>query len=270
VVVKLGGELLRPEAQQELGAITSDVAALAARGDRVVAVHGGGPQTTEMMKRLGLVPNIVAGRRVTDDAALDVLLMVVAGKLNVDLVGALRRAGVSAIGLSGVSAGLILCERRPPCAVVGVEGLVDFGNVGDVTAVNTPLIEQLLDAGHVPVIACVGGDPTGRAYNINADTVANRVGEAVKADRLLLVTNTDGVLRDLKDSRSRIPRMSIAEGRAAIQSGAVSGGMIPKLEESFESLGRGVEQIHVLGRIGPGDLVRATDQPGSVGTALVR
>jgi acetylglutamate kinase len=267
VLLKLGGELLKAEKRDELEAIANDVAALRWSGHHLVLVHGGGPQLTALMRKLGSEPRIVGGRRVTDELALEALEMVVGGQLNIELVSALRGAGLSAVGLTGVSGALILCEKRPP-AQVGDEW-VDFGFVGDVTGVNVALLELLLNAGHVPVIACVAADARGRPYNINADTVANKLAESMKADRLMLITGTPGVLRDVDDPESRIGRLSIDEGRRAIAEGVVSGGMIPKLEESFESLARGVEQIHILGNLGPGDLVRAVEQPGSVGTALV-
>lgn len=268
ILVKLGGELLKPEKRAELDAIAVDAKKLSAAGHRLTLVHGGGPQLTELMRRMGTEPRIVGGRRVTDDLALEALEMVVGGRLNIELVSALRGAGLSAIGLNGVSGGLILCEKRP-AAEIGGE-LVDFGHVGDVIGVNTELLELLTGAGHVPVIACVAADRHGRPYNINADTVANRIAEKLAVDRLLLVTGTPGVLRDVSDPTSRIDTLTVAEGKRAIAEGVVKGGMIPKLEESFESLAKGVEQIHILGDLGPGDLMRAVEEPGSVGTALLR
>lgn len=270
ILLKLGGELLKPERLPELECIANDVAHIQKRGHRVVMVHGGGPQTTEFMRQLGREPRIVGGRRVTDDFALDVLVMVVGGRLNLALVSALRSAGVSAVGLNGVSGRLIVCEKRPRAKTTGGgDELVDFGHVGDVTDVNLELLDLLTNAGHVPVLACIAGDANGRPYNINADAVANRIAEAMQADRLLLLTNTPGVLRDVADPSSRIGRMTVAEGRRAIEEGVVKDGMIPKLEESFEALGQGVGQIHILGHLSEGDLLRAIEQPGSVGTALV-
>jgi acetylglutamate kinase len=271
IVVKVGGELLAEKSSAELAAITADLAKLIAGGDRVVLVHGGGPQTTALQEALGQTPNIIGGRRVTDQAALDALLMVVGGKLNVAFVGALRRAGIKALGLHGVSGGLIEAVRRPPKPVSGGDGKpVDFGFVGDITGINAPLLDLLLDAGYSPVVACIGGDAEGRAYNINADMVANGLAQGIGAERLLLITNTPGVLADVQDPSSRIKKLSIADGRAAIANGSVKGGMIPKLEESFEVLERGIEQVHILGKLGPGDLFKAMAEPGSIGTALVR
>lgn len=270
VVIKLGGELLSPQRSEELAAITAGVRTLIDEGHRVVLVHGGGPQTSALQRQLGQEPNMVGGRRVTDDAALDTMIMVVAGRMNVALVSALRKVGLSAVGLNGVSAHLIQCAKRPAKVVSGGgPDPVDFGHVGDVQGVNQAFLSLLLDAGHSPVIACLGSDETGRPFNINADTVANGIAIALNADRLLLLTSTPGVLKDVADPSSRIGTLTVAQGREAIADGTVQGGMIPKLEESFEALSKGVGQIHILGHITPGDLGRALGEPGAVGTALL-
>lgn len=270
VVIKLGGELLGPQRAEELAAITAGIKGLVDEGHRVVLVHGGGPQTSALQRQLGQEPKMVGGRRVTDDAALDTMIMVVAGRMNVALVSALRGVGLSAVGLNGVSAHLIACEKRPAKVVSGGgPDPVDFGHVGDVTGVNRDFLELLLSHQHIPVLACLGSDGAGRPFNINADTVANGVAVALAADRLLLITSTPGVLRDIKDPASRISTLTVAQGHAAITDGTVQGGMIPKLEESFEALSQGVGQIHILGHIGPGDLHRALAEPGAVGTALL-
>ena len=146
---------------------------------------------------------------------------------------------------------------------------IDFGHVGDVVGVNKQLLELLLDAGHVPVLACLAADRSGRIYNINADTVASQCARALGADRLVLVTGTQGVLRDIDDPSSRIPTLTVAEARAAIADGTVQGGMIPKLEESMRVLEHDVAAIHIIGHIQPGDLLAELDTPGSVGTALL-
>jgi acetylglutamate kinase len=270
IVVKLGGELLSDERRAELEAITADVAQLVDRGDRVLMIHGGGPQTTALQKALGQTPNIVGGRRITDGDALDAITMVVGGRLNIALTSALRGAGVNAVGLNGVSGRAIACEKRPPRVVSGAgDQPVDFGHVGDVTGVNEALLSLLLDGGYVPVLACIGSDAEGRPFNINADVVANGVAIALSADRLLLVTGTPGVLRDVEDPSSRIATLTIAEGRRAIADGTVQGGMIPKLEESFVAIERGVGRIHIVGTLGAGDLLRGLEAPGSVGTTLL-
>jgi acetylglutamate kinase len=267
IVVKLGGEVIGSAA---LAVVARDVAAIAAAGTRVVVVHGGGPQASKLQERLGMTPKQVAGRRVTDEATLDVMKMVVAGKLNVDLCAALSAAGAKPVGLHGASARVIAAERRPPTVYAGAgPDPVDLGLVGDVTGVGDALLTLLAEHGYVPVLACLGAGADGAIYNINADTVANRVAVELGAEGLFLVSDVPGVLRDVADPASRIPRLTVAEGRALIAGGAVTRGMIPKLEESFAALAEGVKRIHILGRLSPGDLVREAGAPGAIGTVLL-
>jgi acetylglutamate kinase len=265
IVVKLGGEVI---ASAALGVVAPDLAELSRR-DALVVVHGGGPQATALQERLGMKAKQVAGRRVTDEATLDVMKMVVAGKLNVDLCAALGAAGARPVGLHGASALVIEASRRPATVYAGAgPDPVDLGLVGDVTGVGKDLLVLLIERGYVPVLACLGAGATGEVFNINADTVANQVAIALGAD-LFLISDVPGVLRDVKEPSSRIPRLTIDEGRALIASGVVTRGMIPKLEESFAALSEGVRAIHILGRLAPGDLVREGAAPGSVGTVLV-
>lgn len=267
VIIKLGGEVVQGP---HMPSIAADVAEMRASGVPVVIVHGGGPQATELQKKLGQTPTIVGGRRVTDADALDVMKMIVAGKMNVDLCASLLAAGAKPVGLHGASSNTVLATRRPPKVVTGGgPDPVDFGFVGDVVGVNGELIALLVGAGYVPVLACLGADATGGVYNINADAVANQVAIRLDARALVLVTDVPGVMRDIKDPSSRIGRMNIAEGRKAIEEGVVTKGMIPKLEESFAAIAEGVRAVHVVGRLERGDLARAVTEPGSVGTVLV-
>jgi acetylglutamate kinase len=238
-------------------------------GARVAIVHGGGPQATALQKQLGIETRQIAGRRVTDLATLDVMKMAVAGKLNVDLCAALQAAGVAAVGLHGASGLVVRAVKRPPkvCAGAGPEP-VDLGLVGDVVGFNLALLDALWAAKYVPVIACLGADAEGGVYNINADTVGNQLAAALKADRLFLVTSTPGVLKDVNDLSSRIGALTRAQARQAIADGTVTGGMIPKLEEALAVVDQGVGAIHILGKLGPGDLVKAVNEPGSVGTTI--
>jgi acetylglutamate kinase len=207
---------------------------------------------------------------VTDAETLDVMKMIVAGRVNVDLCAALLGAGVKPVGLHGASSAAVLAVRRPPKVVTGGgPDPVDFGFVGDVLGVNRDLVALLLDAGYVPVLACLGADTAGQVYNINADAVANQIAIRLDARALVLVTDVPAVLRNVADPSSRIERMSVAEGRRAIEEGVVTKGMIPKLEESFDAIGQGVRAVHIVGRLGPGDLAHAVRNPGSVGTVLV-
>lgn len=265
-VVKLGGEVI---AGSDRGAVTRDIGALVQAGARVVIVHGGGPQATKLQEQLGQTPVQIAGRRVTDAATLDVMKMVVAGKLNVDLCAALLAAGARPVGLHGASARVIAACRRPPTVYAGAgPDPVDLGLVGDVTAVDRALLGLLLESGYLPVLACLGAGEDGQVYNINADTVANRVAIELGAEGLMLISDVPGVLRDVTDPGSRLPSLTVAEGRRLIAEGAVTRGMIPKLEESFAALAEGVARIHIVGRLSPGDLVREAASPGSIGTVL--
>jgi acetylglutamate kinase len=266
VVIKLGGEVV---ASGHMEAIAADVAEMRGRGEHVVVVHGGGPQATELQKRLGQTPKIVAGRRITDGETLEVMKMIVAGKVNVDACSALLAAGAKPVGLHGASALTVAAVKRPPRVVTGAgPDPVDFGHVGDVTGVNEALLGLLMGAGYVPVVACLGADADGRVYNINADIVANRLAIALDAKALVLVSDVPGVLRDVTDASSRIARLSVADGRKAIADGVVTKGMIPKLEESFAAIAEGVKAVHIVGRLERGQLAREVASPGSVGTVL--
>lgn len=267
LVVKIGGEVA---GSGEAALLAADLATLLREGARVAIVHGGGPQATALQKQLGQEPVQIAGRRVTDAATLDVMKMVLAGKINVDLCAALDAAGLSPVGLHGASALVVRAVKRPPKVYAGAgPDPIDLGLVGDVTGFNLALLELLWSAGHVPVVACLGADDKGGVYNINADIVGNQLAAALGAERLFLVTSAPGVLRDIKDPASRLPRLTVAEAKAAIADGTVTGGMIPKLEEAIGVIDQGVGAIHILGKLGAGDLVRAVREPGSVGTTLV-
>jgi acetylglutamate kinase len=209
----------------------------------------------------------VGGRRVTDEVTLDIMKMVVAGKLNVDLCAALRAAGVPAVGVSG-SSGVIRAHRRPPRVVSGGGAdPVDFGFVGDVDGFDAELLHALEAAGRVVVIACLGGDDAaGAVLNINADVVASQLAAALRADALVACTAVGGVRRDKDDPASRLARLTVAEARAAIADGTVQGGMIPKLEEAFAPLAAGVGAVHI---VAADEIARSLDAPGSVGTLLV-
>ena len=267
IVIKLGGEIVQ---SPELDLVAEDVRELVAAGDRVTLVHGGGPQASALQKRLGLEPRMIAGQRQTDAATLEVMKYVVAGQLNVDLCGRLLGRGVLPVGLHGASGHAIRATRRPPRVMAGAgPAPVDLGLVGDVTGFNLALIGDLHARGYVPVLACLGCDDSGQALNINGDTVASQLAGALKADALVLVTSAPGVLRDLGDPGSRVPRIARADFERMVAEGTVSGGMIPKLQESFDVLRGGARSVVIIGRLQRGDLRRAVTEPGSAGTVLV-
>ena len=266
LVVKLGGEIVR---SGELGPLVRDLVALQKGGHAVVVVHGGGPQLTELQRALGQEPKIIAGRRVTDLAALEALKMSVAGSVNVDLCAALLGAGGAPVGLHGASALVVRAKKRPPVVVAGGgDAPIDFGCVGDVVGVNERLLALLLGAGHIPVVACLAADESGAVYNINADAVASQMARALDAEALILVTDVGAVLADPADPSTRMAHLTHAGAKQAIADGRIRGGMIPKLTEGFAALDQGVRSVLVIGKLGAGDLARAVTSPGSLGTVL--
>ncbi len=269
-VVKIGGELAsdKPKLARTVGRA---IHAFLEAGVKVCVVHGGGPQATELSKRLGLQTKQVGGRRVTDEATLEVMKMTLAGQVSVDVASAFKLAQVPAICTSGVSAGLVEAVKRPPMVVTGGgPDPVDFGLVGDVTAVNLALLEKLAAAGVVPVMGSLGADAMGNVFNINADTVATRVAAKLSAARLFLVSNVPGVLRNKDDPTTRIARLTPAEAEAQIAAGVIVGGMIPKVEESLAMLEEGIDAIHIVGLDPDSAILEEAQNPGSRGTVFVR
>lgn len=266
IVLKLGGELVQ---SPELDVIADDLRTLVAAKNHVAIVHGGGPQATALQKTLGLETKMIAGRRYTDPATLDVMKYVVGGQLNFDLCARLLSHGVKAVGLHGASGHVIRATKRPAKVMQGAgPDPVDLGLVGDVQGFNLELLGQLQALDYVPVLACLGCDEKGQALNINGDTVASQLGGALKADALVLITSTPGVLKDVKDPSSRIPRITRPEFDRLCADGTISGGMIPKLQESFDVLKHGAKSVVIIGKLSKGQLVDAVMNPGSAGTVL--
>ncbi len=244
-VVKIGGEIADDEAT--LHSFCEEVALLAQVGIRIVVVHGGGKQATELSEQLGIEPKMVQGRRVTDEQTLDVVMMVFAGKINTEILSALREMGVDAVGISGVDGGIVNAVKRPPKKVLnektGKEELVDYGHVGDIDSIDTRLLTTLLAADFVPVMASLGGDDDGNVLNINADTVASEIASALRAEKLILVTDVEGILRE---DKSLISRTTPREVDALVKAGVIRGGMIPKAQSAVEALKDGVQTVHII------------------------
>ena len=270
-VVKLGGEVIQDA--DHLYSIASDVALMNSVGVRILIVHGGGPQANELSERLGVKPVFVAGRRVTDAATLEITKMVFAGTINTEIISALRRAGASAVGLSGVDAHLVSATRRPVKKVrdpeTGEESEVDFGHVGDIRAVDATLLRILLDHGYVPVLSSLGADEDGHVYNINADTVAAELATALAADKLLVMTNVPGVLKSLA-SGELIPSLTTTEARALMASGGVTKGMLPKLTGAVAAVEKGVRQATILSGLAPHSLLEETFTDRGSGTLIIQ
>jgi acetylglutamate kinase len=246
-VVKLGGDVLsEPET---LDGVAGQLALLTSLGIRIVVVHGGGPQATALSRRLGLEPRLVAGRRVTDDGALDVAKMVYAGQINVNLLAALRDHRVQAVGLSGVDAELITAHRRPPVSVVDDAGAtvrVDYGHVGDIDRVDPRVLVTLMDARMVPVVASLAGGEGDEVFNVNADTVAEALAVALRAQKLIFLTGAPGVLRDRNDPSTLVTFADPDDLAGLRANGVLSGGMRPKVEACIRAATGGVERTHII------------------------
>jgi acetylglutamate kinase len=267
-VVKFGGEAI--DDAQVLERLIEDVALLHLVGIRVVLVHGGGKQMTETASALGIETKFVGGRRVTDNQTLDVVKMVLAGKLSVELLSALKRRGVRAMSVSGVAAGVIEAKKRPPRKVSGGgDEPIDFGHVGDIIRIDTELIDMLLAKDYLPVLSPLGADDEGNVFNINADVVATRLAAELRAEKLLLMTGTPGVMEDIDDPTTVISRLTAADARKAIDDEVIKGGMIPKLEESMKAIEAGCGSVHVLSALEPHQLLLEIFTKSGCGTMLV-
>lgn len=241
VVVKYGGNALSgTEHADPLDVFAQDIVMLRAVGIRPVVVHGGGPQINAMLDRLGVKSEFRDGRRVTDDATMQVVRMVLTGEVNPSIVSAITARGGRAVGLSGADDGMITVRQRDAA----------LGFVGDVTGVRTAVLEQLLDDGCIPVIATIGVDAAGQTYNINADSVAAAVAGSLGAAKLLYLTDIEGLRRDVSDAASLISKLSASELRGLLGDGTIAGGMIPKAESCLEAVEFGVPAVHILdGRV---------------------
>jgi acetylglutamate kinase len=269
-VVKLGGDVLsEPET---LDGVAGQLALLTSLGIRIVVVHGGGPQATALSRRLGLEPRLVAGRRVTDDGALDVAKMVYAGQINVNLLAALRDHRVQAVGLSGVDAELITAHRRPPVSVVDDAGAtvrVDYGHVGDIDRVDPRVLVTLMDARMVPVVASLAGGEGDEVFNVNADTVAEALAVALRAQKLIFLTGAPGVLRDRNDPATLVTFADPDDLAGLMANGVLSGGMRPKVEACIRAATGGVERTHIIDGRAPDALLLEVFTGAGCGTMIV-
>lgn len=266
-VFKYGGHAMEDESLRE--SFARDIVLLSIVGIKPVVVHGGGPQIGDMLKRLGIQSRFVRGLRVTDAAAMDVVEMVLVGQVNKRIVADINRFGGRAVGLSGKDASLLRARKIAPVQNGTEEApdLVDLGHVGEVSAVNVEVVQKLDDAGYIPVIAPVGVGPGGESYNINADHVAGAVAGALRAEKLIHLTDVSGV-KD-KDGK-HVPSLTAAQAEEWIKDGVISGGMIPKVECCLEALSLGVQKAHIVdGRVLHAVLLEIFTDKG-VGTEIRR
>jgi acetylglutamate kinase len=269
VVVKYGGNAMLDSSLKR--AVAQDIAELWHMGVRLVIVHGGGPEITGLLKAMNKKSEFVAGLRVTDAETAMLAEMALVGKTNPELVNYINRAGVRAVGLNGKDAGMF--EIRKHLATVYEEGVakqVDIGFVGEVAAVRPELLNTLLDAGYVPVIAPIGADSEGQTYNINADTAAAAVAAQLQADVFLLLTDVEGVFRDYCDKSSLIRELSFEEAADMIKGGIVDGGMIPKVQACMGALEQGAKLARVVDGRRLHCIVEALIPGNVAGTAVVK
>jgi len=247
-VVKFSGKVT--EDHDRLMSLAEELALLHQVGIRVCVVHGGGKQLTELAEKMGVEQTIIEGRRVTDDETLEMAKMIFAGKINTDILAALRHRGVHAVGLSGVDGNIVHAERRPPKQVVdratGESAHVDFGHVGDILEIDVRLLTVLLDHGYLPVISSLGADAEGKVFNINADTVASEIAVQLQAEKLVLLSDVDGIYLRAGEPETKLSRLTAAEAEELVENGNATGGMIPKLQSIASLLNRGVKSAHII------------------------
>ena len=245
VVIKYGGNAMINDALKEN--VMRDVALMKFVGIRPILVHGGGPEITGFLKKVGKESSFVSGLRVTDEETVEIAEMVLDGKLNSEIVGLLNLRGVRAVGLSGKDAGLIKAKKKLATVYENdMEHEVDIGYVGAVTEIDTALITDLLNQGYVPVIAPIGMGEHGESYNINADYVAAEIAGAMRAEKMLLLTDVEGVYQDFTDKGSLISQLRMDEAKEYIRSGVIDGGMIPKVEACLRALEAGAHKAHII------------------------
>ncbi len=258
VVIKYGGAAMKDSSLKDK--VIRDIVFLACVGLRPVVVHGGGPEINSWLDKLGIEPQFKDGLRVTDAPTMDVVEMVLVGRVNKELVSLINQAGGQAVGLCGKDGNLF--EARP-------EGKEGIGFVGEVSQVNIKLVESLVNNKYIPVVSSVAADKNGQAYNINADTVAGEIAAALGAEKLLLLTDTAGILENYKDPSTLIPKLDIQQARHLISTGVVAGGMIPKVQCCVRSLAQGVKATHIIdGRVPHALLLEILSDAG-IGTMLV-
>ena len=257
IVVKYGGNAMINDELKE--AVMGDIVLLSLIGIKVVLVHGGGPEITEMLGKIGKKSEFVDGLRVTDQESVDIVQMVLAGKINKNLVNLLQNKGGKAIGLCGIDGHMIEATKKDP----------RLGFVGEITDVNVEPILDVLERGYIPVVSTVGYDHEGNTYNINADTAAARIAGQLQCESLISMTDIDGILRDKNDPTTLISKINVSDAPQLIREGVISGGMIPKVNCCIEAIRRGVGKVFIIdGRIPHAILIETLTDEG-IGTMFV-
>ncbi len=258
VVIKYGGNAMINEDLKN--SVMSDIILLTLVGVKVVLVHGGGPEITDMLGKVGLESKFVNGLRVTDKDTVDIVQMVLAGKVNKSLVNLIERKGGKAIGLSGIDGHMLRAEMKDP----------ELGFVGNITKVNVEPILDVIEKGYIPVVSTLGCDKQGNVYNVNADTAAAKIAGALEAESLISLTDISGILRDMNDPSSLISHIEVDEAKELIDEGVISGGMIPKVECCTNAIEWGVRKVFIIdGRVEHSILIETLTDEG-IGTMFYR
>jgi acetylglutamate kinase len=252
IVIKYGGNAMIDEHLKQL--VMEDVVMLNSLGMKVVLVHGGGPEISSMLKKVGKESKFVGGLRVTDEETIDIVTQVLAGKVNKNLVKQLNMAGGNAIGISGLDSGLLIADKLNK----------DLGFVGNIVDINPDVILDLLDMGYIPVVSTIGYDKDGNVYNINADTAAARIAGALNAEKFIAMTDIKGVLKDKNDDSTLMKFINVSEIKSLAKEGIIDGGMIPKVECCVEAIRRGVKYVVIIdGRIPHSILIEMLTDDGA-------
>jgi len=258
VVVKYGGSVMLDAELQ--ASVLRDVVLLGYVGISTILVHGGGPEISEMMRRLGREPKVVNGLRVTDEETMRIAQMVLVGRINQEIVSAINQQGGKAVGLSGKDGNLLIASKK--------EGPVDLGLVGQVEEVSTDILDTLVRAGYIPVVAPIAIGRQGETFNVNADHAAGRLAAAVKAAKLIVLSDVPGILRDRSDESTLVSALTAAEAQALIDQGIIESGMLPKVQGCLEAIRSGVERCHLIdGRLPHAILMELLTDAG-IGTMI--
>lgn len=260
-VIKYGGASMTDESLKKK--VIEDIALLHYVGVLPIVVHGGGPEINHMLGRLSIESKFKDGLRITDEATMEIVEMILSGKVQKDLVGLLNHAGAKAVGLSGKDGGLLRAKALS-------EKNFDWGFTGEIESVSTDILQTLISKGYIPVISSVAPDETGQSYNVNADQVASELAIALKAEKLILLTDTPGILKDKNDKTSLIPRIKSTEVKSLIDEKIIQGGMIPKVLSATDALEQGVGSIHILDGTHEHVLLLETFTEAGVGTMIVK
>jgi acetylglutamate kinase len=269
VVIKYGGNAMTsPELKH---GVMQDIALLKFLGVNPVVIHGGGPEINQMLKRVGIESRFVQGLRVTDAATMEIVQMVLVGKLNKEIVTQINLLGGNAVGLSGQDSNLMVAKKTQPTMPDDYQGEIpDIGQVGEVVSINTGFLQKLIQDGYIPVISSIGVGLDGSSYNINADTAAGELAAALGAEKLIILTDVEGLFANYPDKSSLISVLKMKKAQEMIRGGKLDGGMIPKLEACIIALKGGVQQAHIIdGRLKHAMLLELLTDKG-IGTMVVQ